>query len=219
MDHALALNLGRAPNIQDYDITTGRLIYPDDVDGIWGRLYSIWIDHAKLQGLIYVQLYSAQAQNNSVDIKTERARLLAISAVNLQEQLHAVCDHAHLALKLTRSTLFNPFVPFIVVFGNAIARSDYNDVALLGTFVMTLHHFYQIAKAHLAHVAPSHDTQIPHDWHQSGQQSLPDLSLSRQDWDGMLDDWELGIGAENARQMSSFFEPYMIESQNKSISE
>ena len=40
---------------------------------------------------------------------------------------------------------------------------------------------------------------------------LPDLSLSRQAWDGMLDDWESGIGAENAKQMSSSFERYMNE--------
>ena len=29
-------------------------------------------------------------------------------------------------------------------------------------------------------------------------------SLYGQDWDAMLDDWDLGLGGENAREMSSF---------------
>lgn len=38
---------------------------------------------------------------------------------------------------------------------------------------------------------------------------LPDFPLSQQDWNGMLDDWDLGLGAENAREMSMYFEQYL----------
>lgn len=38
---------------------------------------------------------------------------------------------------------------------------------------------------------------------------LQDFPLSQQDWDGMLDEWDLGLGAESAREMSSFFESYL----------
>lgn len=40
---------------------------------------------------------------------------------------------------------------------------------------------------------------------------LPDFPLSQQDWNGMLDDWDLGLGAENAREMSVFFEQYLSD--------
>jgi hypothetical protein len=37
---------------------------------------------------------------------------------------------------------------------------------------------------------------------------LPDFPLSHEDWTGMLDGADLGLGAENARDMSSYFEQY-----------
>lgn len=35
---------------------------------------------------------------------------------------------------------------------------------------------------------------------------LPDLPLSQQAWNGIFEEWDLGLGAENAREMSSYFE-------------
>ncbi len=91
--------------------------------------------------------------------------------------------------------------------------------------------FYQIAKIYLSHPAtnsqpsnsqqalrattilPSHmspnqqyTTAIPDS---GGDIDLPDLPLSHEDFNGMLDEWDLGIGAENARQMSAYFEQYL----------
>jgi hypothetical protein len=39
---------------------------------------------------------------------------------------------------------------------------------------------------------------------------LPEFPVSQQDWDGMLNDFDLGLGAESAREMmTSYFEPFM----------
>lgn len=35
---------------------------------------------------------------------------------------------------------------------------------------------------------------------------MPDLPLSQQNWDNMFSEWDLGFGAENAREISSYFE-------------
>jgi hypothetical protein len=43
---------------------------------------------------------------------------------------------------------------------------------------------------------------------------LPDFPLSQEDWNGMLDEWDLGLGAENAREMSAFFEQYLSGGSN-----
>ena len=112
-------------------------------------------------------------------------------------------------------------------------QSDLQDLDLLGTFVSTLesaveqsaairklHHacsnFHQIAKAYVAHrsrhVALGTDStenvvtdcQLLGVTGEPDPQSLPDFSLSQQDWDLMLDDWNLGLGAEDARNFSSF---------------
>ena len=92
MDRALALNLGRAPNIQDYDIQTDRLSYPEDIDGPMGYLHSKWIDMSELQGQVYLQLYSVQAQKQSVQAKTEVARQLAARCLIIRDAICFVSD-------------------------------------------------------------------------------------------------------------------------------
>ena len=93
------------------------------------------------------------------------------------------------------------------------------------------HIFYQIAKTYLSHPAAKSQqsdsqqmvnpsTILPSTMPPTQQQTtflrdpvgdidLPDFPLSHEDFNGMLDEWDLGIGAENARQMSAFFEQYM----------
>ena len=134
-----------------------------------------------------------------------------------------------------RSTLFSPFVPFICIFGNVIAQSDLQDLALLGDFVSTLrsaaeqshaidrlhfacNSFHHIAKAYVARKSqrpPSLRVGAESgysDWQPSdgnGDASFQPLSeslLSQQDWDLMLSDWDLGLGTLDARQMSSFLD-------------
>jgi hypothetical protein len=90
--------------------------------------------------------------------------------------------------------------------------------------------FYQIAKIYLSHRAetpinpgskgalprpaatvPSNDSPEPPPA-PDPDIDLPDFPLSHEDWNGMLDDFDLGLGAENAREMSTFFEQYLSSS-------
>ncbi|KAL9049665.1 MAG: hypothetical protein Q9206_005416 [Seirophora lacunosa] len=319
MDRALSLSLGRAPMIQDYDIQTDRLSYPDDVPGPQGYLMVLWMDVGELQGHIYLELYSVQAQRQSAHVKADAARRLAARCLKIQETMYTVstacvdrepradsdqqgqnlapvpgrvqealqsqeiifqslltliyrmippthsnhplqfCDDcvqaARAALNLHNrawqemaargaydwrvfihwSTLFSPFVPFISVFGNTIAQSDTQDLALLGAFVSTLGQvveqshavsklhracssFHEIARVFLAqqsrHGAPlgdraedvDADCQSIDNMAEHSLQPLPDFSLSQEEWDVMLSEWDLGLGTEDARQMSSFLD-------------
>ena len=119
-----------------------------------------------------------------------------------------------------RSTLFSPFFPFIAVFGNVIAQRDLEDMALLEAFVLTLEsaaeispavqklqqvcsNFHQIAKIcvarHAQQTTPSNNTteDIDADSQSSIRalgtdlQSLPQFFLPQQDWDLILNEWDL----------------------------
>ncbi|KAL8973920.1 MAG: hypothetical protein Q9197_001831 [Variospora fuerteventurae] len=303
MDRTLSLSLGRAPMIPDYDIQTNRLSYPDDVRGPMSYLLVLWVDVGELQGHIYFDLYSAQAQRQSVQVKAEAAKRLAARCLKIQETMRIreesigdiparaqealqgqeiifqslltlvyrmipptnskhplqFCDDcvqsARLALKLHNrawqemaargtdnwrlfihwSTLLSPFVPFISVFGNTIAQADSQDLALLEAFVSTLEcaaehshairklyracsSFHQIAKVYIAqhsqHVASLRDraenvavdSRSMDNIVEDNLQALPEFSMSQQEWNVMLSDWDLGLGTEEARQMSSFLD-------------
>jgi hypothetical protein len=90
MDRGLALTLGRAPIIQDYDIATDRIESPIDVDMVWGFAHMYVVDQAELNGLVYIQLYSVQAQKDPINLRAERARLLADRAIKAIELMNMV---------------------------------------------------------------------------------------------------------------------------------
>lgn len=78
LDRGLALRLGRASAIQDYDITRPRTMgrrtgMPDQ----WREAMDLWIAHAEVQGLAYEQLYSPAALAGPPARRAECARLLA----------------------------------------------------------------------------------------------------------------------------------------------
>ena len=125
-------------------------------------------------------------------------------------------------------------VAFIVVFGNTIAESNRDDLALLGNIVDTIeaatsetpafHNlarackaFYEIAQAFLSSTRrlpdpSSMNVKTPNPYENPltpGIQGLSDFSLPQQDWNSMLSEWDLGMGADSAREMQSFFEQYM----------
>ena len=57
--------------------------------------------------------------------------------------------------------------------------------------------FFKLAKAYMAQT-------IQNLHQQPAAEPFDPASLYGQDWDAMLDDWDLGLGGENAREMSSF---------------
>lgn len=138
------------------------------------------------------------------------------------------------ALFINWTLLFVPFVPIIVVFGNAIAQRNHSDLEVLHNVVsvldgvaqkssaaMKLHSaclkFTKIAEALLSQdsqrtdikEASSQPSPLLADATPADYQAMPDFPMSQSDWDGMLNDFDLGLGVESAREMTSYFEPFL----------
>lgn len=127
------------------------------------------------------------------------------------------------ALFVNWTLLFVPFVPIIVVFGNSIAQHNHADLAMLRDVVSVLEgaaarsaatfklytateKFTKIAETLLAHNATETNGQpspMPSDAYPG------DFIMSQSDWDGMLNEFDLGLGVESAREMTSYFEPFL----------
>jgi hypothetical protein len=327
----MALNFGRAPNLQRYDISVERPKVPEEMDSVWGKMYNLWIDYAEIQGDTYEQLYCARAQSEPIEVKIRHVHSLAERLHNLRKKFNIDTSNApfaeefrdallstdiiilstltlvyrvippsspprnqaHHSLKpceealstarqalatsnaaweilqhrtgedwrlfIHWTLLWCPFVPYLVVFGNSIVERNRDDLELLEKVVTTLQVaqprstgvdklekackiFSQIARIYLDQTEAASQQQLH--LHQKSHQHfepihalpatansmssmsgttagtstiqqpdvqimdaiLPDLPLSQQAWDGMFDEWDLGLGAENAREMSSYFE-------------
>lgn len=129
---------------------------------------------------------------------------------------------------LNWTILFVPFVPFVILFGNSIAQRHEGDLELLRKTVTVLEaiadrspagrklygaclQFTKIAETMLAagfKNSTSQPSPIP-DPYAIDMQMLQDFPMLQQDWDGMLNEFDLGLGAESARDMTSYFEPFM----------
>ena len=169
-------------------------------------------------------------------VTNSRSALRSLHAVWIKLQEDSNNESAETwELFLNWTILFVPFVPFVVLFGNCIAQSNHDDLDLLRTTASTLEgiadrspaghklcsacsRFIKIAEVLLAQDtmkrSSSQPSPIPVDPYTVDFQMLPDFPVSQQDWDGMLDDFDLGLGAESAREMTSYFEPFMTGNQN-----
>ena len=87
IERGMALNFGRASSIQDWDIQSDRPRYPEEIKILWGPLFSLWFDFAKIQGEIYEQLYCARAQKQAIEVKAELARGLAVRLCKVKESM------------------------------------------------------------------------------------------------------------------------------------
>ncbi|KAJ9502416.1 hypothetical protein H2202_002482 [Exophiala xenobiotica] len=85
IDRCMALNLGRSPSLQDYDITTEWPKIPEELDGPFGRMYLGWISLGELQGQIYEQLYCARAQRQPPELRAQLARSLASKLLEMKD--------------------------------------------------------------------------------------------------------------------------------------
>ncbi|KAH7242658.1 hypothetical protein BKA59DRAFT_457226 [Fusarium tricinctum] len=130
-----------------------------------------------------------------------------------------------------------PFVPFIIVFSHAIAAGDEGDLHLLGRTVASLqsaaqqspsiaklHHvfstYHQVGRVYFDRAHQAEKQQVVGEGH-GGVQSIMDENLTNMPfnsatdvllpmptWDRLLDEWNLGIGEENAIEVSSFLGNY-----------
>ncbi|KAL8768561.1 MAG: hypothetical protein Q9209_005246 [Squamulea sp. 1 TL-2023] len=117
--------------------------------------------------------------------------------------------------------LFSPFTPFIVLFGTAVAFNSEADLKLMENSVKTLkaaaqyssgvaklhdacETFFNLAKAYMAQPVKRGEIYEGPLHQQPAMETFDPTSLYGQHWDAMLDDWDLGLGMEDAREMSSF---------------
>lgn len=77
LDRGLALRLGRAPIIQDFDVTLPRVIGQVNATDMWKEVLRLWIAHADVQGQIYEKLYSPTSLGRPVAQRVEAAQTLA----------------------------------------------------------------------------------------------------------------------------------------------
>lgn len=90
LDRGLALRLGRAPVIQDFDVTLPRAIGRVNATEMWKEILKLWIAHADVQGRIYAMLYSPSSLGRPVAARVEAARGLAAELTAIAEQARVV---------------------------------------------------------------------------------------------------------------------------------
>jgi hypothetical protein len=122
---------------------------------------------------------------------------------------------------MSRTYLFSPFTPFIVLFGEVVTFKSEADLKLMEVSVETLKSaaqhssgvtklhdacevFFNLARAYMAQTIKKGESYDGPLNPQPATEAFDPTSLHGQDWDAMLDDWDLGLGGENAREMSSF---------------
>ncbi|KUI54247.1 hypothetical protein VP1G_01645 [Cytospora mali] len=86
LDRGLALRLGRAPIIQDFDVTLPRVIGQVNATDMWKEVLRLWIAHADIQGQIYERLYSPSSLGHPVNQRVEAAQRLAGKLKMIAEQ-------------------------------------------------------------------------------------------------------------------------------------
>lgn len=90
LDRGLALRLGRAPIIQDFDVTLPRVIGRVNATEMWKEILKLWIAHADVQGRIYEMLYSPSSLGRPAAARIEAARGLAAELKAIAEQARVV---------------------------------------------------------------------------------------------------------------------------------
>ena len=64
--------------------------------------------------------------------------------------------------------------------------------------------FFNLAKAYMAQTIKKGESYEAPLYQKPATETFDPTSLYGQNWDAMLNDWDLGLGGENAREMSSF---------------
>lgn len=87
LDRGLALRLGRAPIIQDFDVTLPRVIGRQvNATDMWKEVLRLWIAHSDIQGQIYEKLYSPTSLAHPAGRRIEAAQGLAARLKRIAEQ-------------------------------------------------------------------------------------------------------------------------------------
>ncbi|KAM5347186.1 hypothetical protein ACJ41O_010191 [Fusarium nematophilum] len=99
-DKALALRLGRAPVIQDWDVDIPRTFHFEGLLSLETKaVATMWLKAATLQGQVYEQLFSPAALESPQAELVERARLLAAQCRQVEAEANESRDMAIASLE------------------------------------------------------------------------------------------------------------------------
>ncbi|KAK6064069.1 fungal specific transcription factor domain protein [Seiridium cupressi] len=107
LNKALALRLGRVSAFQDYDISVPLFSVDNCGGNLWRRVIAARVQHAKVQGEIYDQLYSSKALREPPGQRTQCAMALAESIKAMVRDLYKIraeFGRVRNAASLTRTT-------------------------------------------------------------------------------------------------------------------
>jgi hypothetical protein len=105
LDRGLALRLGRASVIRDFDITVSRTIGSINAPEPWKEILQLWISHAEVQGKIYEQLYSPGSLVRPVSERIEAAQLLASELKRIAQKAAMARAQGSASLNKTKATV------------------------------------------------------------------------------------------------------------------
>ncbi|KAK3290319.1 uncharacterized protein B0H64DRAFT_332625, partial [Chaetomium fimeti] len=122
LDKALSVRSGRAPTIQDYDITVARRLeygmeLPDDS---WGVVLSQWIAYADFLGRAYEQLYSPAALARPQERRAESARQLVRTMNKLAKEQEPLVQQTREKVRGIKFDANSPFPMDMAIVGDEL---------------------------------------------------------------------------------------------------
>ncbi|KAH6630020.1 hypothetical protein B0J18DRAFT_87516 [Chaetomium sp. MPI-SDFR-AT-0129] len=124
LDKALSMRSGRAPAIQDYDITVARgldesIDMPDDS---WRFVLNQWIAYADVLGKAYEQLYSPAALAAPLEQRSESARQLIQTMLNLSKKQEPLMRHTREKMRGVRFDAHSQFPMEMAILGDELTH-------------------------------------------------------------------------------------------------
>ncbi|KAL2150119.1 hypothetical protein VTH82DRAFT_7795 [Thermothelomyces myriococcoides] len=122
LDKALSIRSGRAPVIQDYDITVRRGL-GDGInlpDTSWRVVLNQWISYASFLGQAYEQLYSPAALARPQESRAESARQLVQTMLDLAKEQEPLMKHTREKMRGVRFDANSPFPMDMAILGDEL---------------------------------------------------------------------------------------------------
>ncbi|KAL2183603.1 hypothetical protein L209DRAFT_759267 [Thermothelomyces heterothallicus CBS 203.75] len=122
LDKALSIRSGRAPVIQDYDITVRRGLGDgiDLPDTSWRVVLNQWISYADFLGRAYEQLYSPAALARPQESRAESARQLVQTMLDLAKEQEPLMRHTREKMRGVKFDANSPFPMDMAILGDEL---------------------------------------------------------------------------------------------------
>ncbi|KAL2140329.1 hypothetical protein VTI28DRAFT_3973 [Corynascus sepedonium] len=122
LDKALSIRSGRAPVIQDYEITVRRGL-GDGInlpDTSWRVVLNQWISYADFLGRAYEQLYSPAALARPQESRAESARQLVQTMLDLAKEQEPLMQHTREKMRGVKFDANSPFPMDMAILGDEL---------------------------------------------------------------------------------------------------